>query len=40
MGIAAAIAIGIVGLGGVIALSVVPWVCMGDGLKNKNKKYT
>lgn len=32
-------AIAIFGVGGVIALSIVPWVCIGTGLKDKNKEY-
>jgi len=40
MGIAAQIAIGFFGLGGVIALAVVPWICIGTGLKDPNKEYT
>jgi hypothetical protein len=40
MDIVTAITVGIVGLGGVFALSVVPWVCIGTGLKNPDKDYT
>ena len=29
----------IFGLGGVIALSIVPWACIGTGLYDKDKKY-
>ena len=29
----------IFGLGGVIALSVVPWLCIGDGVFTKEKPY-
>lgn len=29
----------IFGLGGVIALAIVPWACIGTGLFNENKKY-
>ncbi len=32
-------AIAVFGVGGVIALAVVPWVCIGTGLKDPNKKY-
>ena len=27
------------GLGGVFALAVVPWACIGTGLYDKNKEY-
>jgi len=33
------IALTLFGLGGVIALAIVPWVCIGTGLKNKNIQY-
>lgn len=33
------VAMVIFGLGGVIALSIVPWACIGTGLFDKNKKY-
>ena len=29
----------IFGLGGVFALSVVPWLCIGDGIFGKEKEY-
>ena len=29
----------IFGLGGVFALAVVPWACIGTGLYDKDKKY-
>lgn len=32
-------AIVIFGVGGVLALSVVPWICIGTGLKNPDKEY-
>lgn len=40
MEIAAQIAIGLFGLGGVVALSIVPWLCIGTGLKDPNQDYT
>ena len=27
------------GLGGTVALAIVPWVCIGTGLYGKDKKY-
>lgn len=33
------IALIIFGLGSLLALSVVPWICIGTGLYDKNKKY-
>lgn len=39
MEIAGLIGIGLFGLGGVIALAIVPWVCIGTGLKDPNKEY-
>ena len=27
------------GLGGVLALAIVPWACIGTGLYNKDKEY-
>ncbi len=33
------VALIIFGLGGVVALAIVPWACIGTGLYNKNKKY-
>jgi len=32
-------AIGFFGIGGVIALSVVPWICIGTGLKDPDQDY-
>ena len=29
----------IFGLGGVVALAIVPWACIGTGLYDKNKEY-
>ncbi len=29
----------VVGLGGCIALAIVPWACIGIGLRDKNKEY-
>ncbi len=39
MSIAAQIAVGFFGLGGVFALAIVPWVCIGTGLKDPNQDY-
>ena len=33
------VALIIFGLGGVVALDIIPWACIGTGLYNKNKKY-
>ncbi len=33
------IALSVFGLGGAIALAVVPWACIGTGLFNQNKSY-
>lgn len=33
------IAIAVFGVGGVLALAVVPWLCIGTGLKNPNQDY-
>ncbi len=33
------IALVIFGLGGAVALSIVPWACIGTGLFDKEKKY-
>jgi hypothetical protein len=33
------VALIIFGLGGVVALAIVPWACIGTGLYDKNKKY-
>ena len=39
LSMAAKAALFIFGLGGVVALAIVPWACIGTGLYNKNKKY-
>ncbi len=31
--------IAVFGVGGVLALAVVPWLCIGTGLKNPNQDY-
>ena len=33
------VALAIFGLGGVVALAIVPWACIGTGLYDKDKKY-
>lgn len=33
------ITLAIFGLGGVFALAIVPWACIGTGLYSKNKSY-
>ncbi|MDE0308518.1 MAG: hypothetical protein OXI60_01620 [Acidiferrobacterales bacterium] len=33
------LALTIFGLGGAIALAIVPWACIGTGLYNQNKEY-
>ncbi len=33
------VALIIFGLGGVIALAIVPWACIGTGLYDKDKEY-
>jgi len=33
-------AVGFFGISGVIALSVVPWICIGTGLKDPDQDYT
>ena len=33
------IALIVFGLGGVVALAIVPWACIGTGLYDKDKKY-
>ncbi len=33
------IAVAIFGVGGVIALAIVPWICIGTGLKNSDQDY-
>ena len=37
--LAAKVALVVFGLGGVFALAVVPWACIGTGLYDKKKKY-
>jgi hypothetical protein len=37
--IAARIALFVFGIGGCVALAVVPWACIGTGLIEKNKQY-
>ena len=37
--LAVKIALIVFGLGGVVALAIVPWACIGTGLYDKNKKY-
>ena len=37
--LAAKIALALFGVGGVFALAIVPWACIGTGLYEKNKKY-
>ena len=39
LSLAVKVAMVIFGLGGVIALAIVPWACIGTGLFDKNKKY-
>jgi hypothetical protein len=39
LSLAVKVALAIFGLGGVIALAIVPWACIGTGLYDKNKKY-
>lgn len=33
------VALVVFGLGGTVALAIVPWACIGTGLYEKNKKY-
>lgn len=33
------IALSVFGLGGAVALAIVPWACIGTGLFEKDKKY-
>jgi len=40
MDTAAQFAIGFFGLGGVFALAIVPWLCIGTGLKDPDQDYT
>jgi len=37
--IAARVALFVFGIGGCVALAVVPWACIGTGLIDKNKQY-
>lgn len=37
--LAVKIALAIFGLGSCIALAIVPWACIGNGLFDKNQKY-
>lgn len=37
--LAARVALFIFGIGGCVALSIVPWVCIGTGLVKKDKSY-
>ncbi len=39
LSLAAKIARAVFGIGGVFALAIVPWACIGTGLFEKNKKY-
>ena len=39
LSLAVKVAMVIFGLGGVIALAIVPWACIGTGLFDPNKKY-
>lgn len=39
LSLAVKIAMIIFGVGGVVALAVVPWACIGTGLYDKDKKY-
>ena len=39
IGFGVTIALIVFGLGGVVALAIVPWACIGTGLYDKNKKY-
>jgi hypothetical protein len=32
-------AIGFFGVGGVVAISIVPWICIGTGLKDPDQEY-
>ena len=33
------VALIVFGIGGSVALAIVPWACIGTGLYDKNKKY-
>jgi len=37
--IATRVALFVFGIGGCVALAVVPWACIGTGLIEKNKQY-
>ena len=39
LSLSAKIVLTIFGLGGVVALAIVPWACIGTGLYSKSKKY-
>jgi hypothetical protein len=39
LSLAAKVALFIFGIGGAVALAIVPWACIGTGLYDKNKKY-
>lgn len=39
LSLALKIALIIFGLGGTVALAIVPWACIGTGLYDKDKKY-
>lgn len=39
LSLAGKIALFIFGIGGAIALAIVPWACIGTGLYDKSKKY-
>jgi hypothetical protein len=39
LSLAIKIALFIFGVGGTIALAIVPWACIGTGLYDKQKKY-
>jgi hypothetical protein len=37
--LATRVALFIFGIGGCVALAIVPWACIGTGLYEKNKRY-
>lgn len=37
--LATRVALFIFGIGGCVALAIVPWTCIGTGLYEKNKRY-
>ncbi len=39
LSLAVKVAMIIFGLGGVVALAIVPWACIGTGLYDRDKKY-